>query len=394
MSPSTLFAFAIHQLSAVALLGITGGVYLLVRGLLLLGRRQRLVNYSTTKVCEALSGMVEVAGNAAGPYTICAPITGEPCFLYQTIAWQRSRSRKNAEWEKIAEECQSALFFLRDNTGQILVDAKDAELDLVEDFRADLDLSVPLDTLAVEVSAFLARHVGMARSQTSTRAGDQELLIRIEERTIKPNDVVFVVGTVTEDSAIARKQCAAAQPGVPITAGFAVMGRDPGSPDLAVAQGFMGGSEVHDLRAARGPSLEQPESAPEIVWLSDTTRPANAAEMTQQGRIAAALTKAGIRQSETWEAAGISSQEAENQPTPQISRFLVGGISHGKAESGQGLAPLVLRKCESNPTLLVSWQSRREAIRSLRRKTLALVCGGGGLILASVYVLLSHLGKL
>jgi len=70
-------------LSAVA---IAGGLYFFFFGFRLLARKRLLLTTPTSKIRSAALGLVEVNGLAAGPYTMSAPITGKPCFLYHTTA--------------------------------------------------------------------------------------------------------------------------------------------------------------------------------------------------------------------------------------------------------------------------------------------------------------------
>ena len=83
-------------------------------------------------------GMVELNGQAAGPYTVVAPITDRPCYYYRTFVWEWKRQgRKNNAWVKVASECMHVPFFLDDNTGKVMVDPRGAELDLHRDFQQE-----------------------------------------------------------------------------------------------------------------------------------------------------------------------------------------------------------------------------------------------------------------
>jgi hypothetical protein len=100
----------------------------------LLARKRLLINTPTSKIRSASVGLVEVSGVATGPYTIPAPITGNPCYLYQTIVWRQREESKSQEWKTVAEETLHVPFFLEDGTGKLLVSPGGAELDLHRDF--------------------------------------------------------------------------------------------------------------------------------------------------------------------------------------------------------------------------------------------------------------------
>src|SRR5260370_7452374 len=125
-----------------------------------------------------------------------APVTGKPCFLYHTTVWQQ-REGKNVEWDKIADETLHLPFFIDDSTGQLLVEPLGADLDLHRDFREEYspsffssNFSNP-DDVPPRVSVFLSRH-GIVPARR----------VRIEERSIKPEDALFIAGTLTENPGV------------------------------------------------------------------------------------------------------------------------------------------------------------------------------------------------
>ena len=335
----------ISELPIFALVGVAGGLYLFIVGFRLLARKHLIADTPTSRISSASVGLVEVSGRVNAPYTIPAAITGNACLLCRTIAWQQSARRRN-EWDKVAEENQHVPFFLDDGTGQMLVDAQGAELDLERDYRGEFDASpFAFTELPDQVSSFLARN-GVSPSRR----------VRIEEWTIKPNEDLFVVGTLAEN--IGAEQRSA---------------------------------------AARSSDEAKSESTPEIIRLSPEVTPVTAADMSLQGKIAAALTRAGIQKPEAWAAAGISTETAI-QPERQISQIRVNGQIRRETPGSSGnfniASPVVLRKGENNLTFLISWQSRQDVIHSLSWKSMIMIFGGGGLMLMATYVLLLQAGML
>lgn len=183
--------FAINQLTMLAGVGFAGGLYFFIRGFRLLARKRLLVNTSTSKIRSASLGLVEVSGLATGPYTVPAPITGNPCFLYQVTAWRQREDGKTHEWKKVAEETLHVPFFLDDSTGKLLVNPNGAELDLHRDFCQKYDQTW-FSRVPDRAITFLARH-GI------TLDGDH---FRIEEWTVQPQNPLFIVGTLAENSGV------------------------------------------------------------------------------------------------------------------------------------------------------------------------------------------------
>jgi len=346
-------------LSAVAILG---GLYLFFRGFPLLARKRLLLNTPTSKIRSASLGLVEVSGMATGPYTLPAPISGVRCFLYHTTAWLQSDDGKTHEWKKVAEETFHVPFFLNDGTGQLLVDPRDAELDLHCDFRQTYSDTVFSPHAPPQVSGFLARH---GATETSK--------VRIEERCIKPNDTLFVVGTMAEN------------PGI-----------DVGPFPLPVERNNLVLSNV----------VPQPHLAvtppPEVIRLSEPGNSSVPVDMTQQSKIAAALTKAGITSAAVWTAAGVSYRGVTVADSTLVGQVYVNGDDkNGDKNKDQPAIlhdqpafdltpPVVLMKGENDPAFLISWSSQYDLVRSLGWKSTAMIWCGAALTLLGIYVLLAH----
>ena len=279
---SSLFT-PLNQITILSTLALAGGLYFFFLGFRLLARKRLLLATPTSKIRSAAIGLVEVNGTAAGPYTLPAPLTGKPCFLYHTTAWQQHEGR-DKEWEKVAEETLHVPFFVDDATGKLLIEPLGADLDLHRDFKEEYsasllssNLSSNIDELPPRVSSFLLRH-GM----TPTRH------LRVEEHTIKPDDALFVAGTLTEN------------PGVQVRAA---------GPGKASHQNTDGQSSTSQT------------IAPKVIRLSSGPAPLSTREMSQQAKIAAALTRAGITRPEAWSAAGVPYQSVLTQENTFLSNF-------------------------------------------------------------------------
>ena len=363
---------SINLLTILSSIAIAGGMYFFFLGFQLLARKRLLLATPTSKIRSAALGLVEVNGMAAGPYTMSAPITGKPCFLYRTAAWQQ-REGKKQEWEKVADETLHLPFFIDDSTGQVLVEPLGADLDLHRDFREEYAVSFfssNLDDVPPRVSVFLARH-GIVPDRR----------LRIEERSIKPEDALFIAGTLTEN------------PGVQVRP-FSTRG------DLR--------SDVRNRDAGNSApnhfSIQLP--APQIVRLSSGAAPASTQEMSQQAKIAAALTRAGIARPEAWSAAGVPYQTVvveENAPPapvsaydegrPPESRLLEARLHEDQAKpSGFNLTPpVVLMKGANDPTFVISFRSQKEFVSALAWKSAAMVWGGAAITLLGLYTLLAQM---
>ena len=174
-------------------LGFCAGIGLFFYGFRLLQRRRLILDTPFSKIRSASMGMVEVSGQAVGPYTMVAPITARPCYYYRTVVWEWKQSGKNKTWVKIAGECMHLPFFVDDNTGRLLVDPRGADLDLHCDFKEEFcdSFFTTKDAAPANVHSFLSRH-GIVTSNK----------IKVEEYCIKPKNSLFLLGTLGENPGI------------------------------------------------------------------------------------------------------------------------------------------------------------------------------------------------
>ncbi|HMD16515.1 MAG TPA: GIDE domain-containing protein [Terriglobales bacterium] len=372
------FFIPINQLTILSSVAIAGGLYFFVLGFQLLARKRLLLATPTSKVRSAALGLVEVNGIAAGPHTMPAPITGKPCFLYHTTAWQQ-RADKKQEWEKVADETLHLPFFIDDGTGQLLIEPLGADLDLRRDFREEYASSFFSSTffsneanVPPRISVFLSRHgVVLARR------------LRIEERLIKPEDALFIAGTLTEN------------PGVEVR---------PFSPRDVRMEARMDDSRTDKPHYSAADNSAEQLPAPQVIKLQSGAAPSTTQEMSQQAKIAAALTRAGITRPEAWSAAGVPYQSVavdENAPPAPVSAHDERRLSevhprpNGNDQpqpSAFNLTPLVvLMKGANNPTFVISFRSQKEFVSALGWKSGAMVWGGAAITLLGLYMLLMQM---
>lgn len=376
MNCAALLVLPITELWLWATLGTFAGLFLFYRGFGALQRKHLILNTPTSKIRSASMGLVEISGLAIGPYAIQAPVTGKACYYYRTLAWELRKSGKNEEWKKVADESLHVPFYLDDGTGLLMVNPQGAETDLHRDFREEYSNSFfATEEMPQAVQAFLLRYGVSGEHKT-----------RIEEYCIKPKNALFVLGTVAENPGLE----AGPKP-VPTQAA-----------SLASLKVNLGGEKKIELamEPTAGtliPAIKlKTETEQEIINLSAVKQPLTAAEMTQQGKIAAALLKAGISSPAAWSAAGIDNPAAavalNGASQGSATSTLAAGASPAPAPEQFDLRPkVVLMKGENNPAFFISWRSQREVVRSLGWKAIAYIWGGPALTLLSVYILLLHL---
>lgn len=360
--------------------GFCAGIGLFVYGFKLLQRRRLILDTPFSKIRSAAMGMVEVSGQAVGPYTMIAPITARPCYYYRTLVWEYKQRGKNKEWVKAAGECMHVPFFVDDNTGRMLVDPRGADLDLHCDFEEQFcdSFFTVKESAPDNVRQFLGRHGIVTNNK-----------IKVQEYCIKPKNSLFILGTLGENSGVE----VGPQP---------VRDDDSISPGaLSFSFGSISMNSMFSVSMARGDvscdtseaawSTQHLEHAPQqLVRLSPESLPKSSAEMSQQQKIAAALLKAGISSPAAWAAAGVSAAGPTNAVMQSTADLAAAGGNGDQAEKGafDSHPPVVLRKGSNNKTFLISWRSQQEVARSLGWKCALMIWGGPALALLSLYFFL------
>ncbi len=371
--------------------GICGGIFLFVKGFRLLQRRRLILDTPFSKIRSASMGMVEISGQAVGPYTMVAPITGRACYYYRTLVWEWRQEGKNKQWVKIAGESMLVPFFVDDNTGRVLVDPRGADLDLHRDFEQEFcDSFFTIKNPAPpNVHSFLSRH-GIFTSNK----------IKVEECCIKPKNSLFILGTLGDNPGIevgpqpiedVESLDSFSKPRLSLslnTFGLSLSGAREMLQTSFLAPRLASPSMARNMAGDISRSISRNH---EVIRLSPPSGPAKGADMTQQQKVAAALLKAGVASPTAWAAAGVSAAGGV-QVLPDPAAPGSDGASAGAAAAAQTSTfdlrpPVALMQGTNNKTFLISWRSQQEVARSLGWKCTLMIWGGPILALLSLYFL-------
>jgi hypothetical protein len=356
MPQPAIFLVSNQGLLLWAALGSLAGVYWFSKGFSLLQRKRLILNTPASKIRSASMGLVEISGQATGPYVVTSPLQGRECYYYRSVGWELRERGKNREWVKLGEETLHVPFYLDDGTDKLLVDPRAAEMDLHCDLQEQYRASIFFEAAQISsrVRDFVVRH-----------GADLSRQIKVEEYCIKPKNFLFVLGTLSQN------------PG--IDAGIMP----------AWAERFDSPGKIE--------ASEEPPRIKQIIRLSPPQGSVPLSAMTQQQKVAAALMKAGISSPAAWSAAGVSPLEAR-KPTQPANLVTTMAENEGKcASEREGFdlhPPVVLMKGTNQPAFYISWRSQREVVASLGWKSALMIWGGPILTLVCVYVLLAHFGRL
>jgi hypothetical protein len=278
-------------------------------------------------------------------------------------------------------------FFLDDNTARVLIDPRGAELDLHRDFHQEFcDSFFSMKQEAPpNVHLFLSRHGIVTQNK-----------IRVEEFCIKPKNALFVLGTLgnnpgieltsqaiqnDEHHTLASGNNLVLNPLRAVLDGsigsLAGLGGADASPDDSAMPEPVTARSVAPITVA---ASTVDAATTRVINLSPDSGPKKIEDMTQQQKIAAALSKAGITNPAAWSVAGVMPAV----PTESIH-------SSNGTVSTDGFdprPPVVLMRGKNNSSFLISWRSQRDLARSLGWKCALMIWGGPALALAALYGLL------
>jgi hypothetical protein len=372
VNPSLLHFLGANHLALGACSAAVFGLYIFLCGVRLFARRPALHQASEVTVAAAAPGPAAISGTAVGSRSLAAPITGRECYLYRTSIWQQDSPGKN-EWKNVVEETGHRSFLIKDDTGVLPVEPLGARFDLRNTFTGEFVVtpssSHPAGIPGV-VAAFLSRH-GITPDRP----------VRIVECCLEPESPVFIAGTLQENSGI---RDTSSDSNVRVT-------RDVASTPHA------GHKHASEPRPATNSTPASPAPRPEVIRLSSGTAPTSTAKMTQQQKIAAALTRAGLARNDIWTSPEHSAPSVACDSVMVSERLQSGAhpalpsspvAEHG-AKSAAGPVPtsgLLMVKGEDDAPFLISNLTRRDFPITLDWKSIALVVTGTSLTIAGIFI--------
>jgi hypothetical protein len=182
-----------------------GGIFLFGFGLLLIyGAVQRYLlsqkirNTPTSKVRSAAVGLVELFGTATCQPAMESPVSKAKCAYWRVTGEYYYQSRKSSGWRQFYSKNSGVPFHLVDDTGRMLVNPKEGEIDIPKDFQSTGHLSeggifgmFKAQLLDKKVLDFLATDEA-AKSAFNQHSGRN---LRLTEYFIAEGDPLYALGT-------------------------------------------------------------------------------------------------------------------------------------------------------------------------------------------------------
>ena len=160
-----------------SLVGFGGGIYTFFKGFRQFREYRVVADTPVMHIRGIPMGLVQIRGQALGEQTLSSPLSHTPCYLFKVVIeeWHYD-SEGGGEWKHRATDVRSTKFYLQDASGNVLIDAAGAELDLPQ-------------TLSRKVGSGAAggasRLKGGVAPASAKGANDTEILKYIEEVRVR-----------------------------------------------------------------------------------------------------------------------------------------------------------------------------------------------------------------
>jgi len=170
------------------------GIVLLILALIPFKRKRLIENVPTSKIRSIAMGLVEIYGEVVpeGGNILKSPFSQNDCVYYKYRIDELRQSGKNSHWVTIKKGLDYRNFYLKDETGMVLVDPHDANIDIPADnvFNSSLGKDPPYEVkqfLNNENIDFEGRLFGINKT------------MRFYEHFIGLKDKLYIMGTAADN---------------------------------------------------------------------------------------------------------------------------------------------------------------------------------------------------
>jgi len=385
-----------------ALIGFIIGIALFVRGFRVLQRKRLILDTPTAHVRSAAIGLVELNGLAIGPHTITSPITLRPSFYYRTALWHEVGSGKNKRWELAVDERFHVPFYLKDETGMVLVNPQGAEMDIHCDFSGTYHHSMfSGDQVPPRVAEFAGRN-GVSLTHP----------LKVEEYCLKPRNALYVLGTLATNPGLVP--CPTPVPTLQPSADISRFNMGGGRAGLAASLLSLANLKINvsvnrsmptfapaapvpltelDRKMAARRAAQPPPPAHPAKISHDPADPrarSAAAALAAVDPVAAAAvaTVSGTSLPQVFAPGAVAAQTAKDVPQPAPGSGRAAGAAPEDAFPEN--CPTVLCKGSNNPTFYISWRSQKEIVSDLSKRSALFIFGGPVLSALCLWYLLAY----
>jgi hypothetical protein len=183
------------------MMGFGSGLYWFFDGFRAYREYRVLADMPESRIRSLAMGLVEIHGTASGDETLTSPLSHTPCFLYKVEIERWETDHGRGRWSHYWTDIRAVKFYVSDTTGQVLVDPRGAEHDLMRRGVREIGYTSGVWGL------LRARH---PHPKTGFEATDQELTEYVANLgtdpslpvDLGPEDLAKLTGVGTEGSTL------------------------------------------------------------------------------------------------------------------------------------------------------------------------------------------------
>ncbi|MDD5418175.1 MAG: GIDE domain-containing protein [Candidatus Nanoarchaeia archaeon] len=175
-----------------SIFAVVGGIVLLIFGFITFNNKRLIENIPTSKIRSIAMGLVEIFGSIAKAHEkyLTSPFTDKKCVYYSYSIEEERKSEKSTYWVTIKRGKDSALFYLRDDTGEVLVNPEGAVVDVPYSFnRTGTSIRMPKEVINFMESNRVNYRgfIGLGKR------------MRFKEYIVEPNQKLYIMGTADDN---------------------------------------------------------------------------------------------------------------------------------------------------------------------------------------------------
>ncbi len=175
-----------------AVIGLLAGVWLFIQGFIWLRQKRMIENIPTSKIRSLAMGLVEIKAKAFKPLKqfLISPFQGKKCLWYKYTIEEYHKTEDSDYWKTIKMGEERIPFYVKDNTGTVLVDPKGARIELPIDYehRSGFRREAPK-----RIATFCQKQ------NVKTKGWFFNKTLRYREYILQPNDQLYIIGTAGDN---------------------------------------------------------------------------------------------------------------------------------------------------------------------------------------------------
>ncbi|HJX05284.1 MAG TPA: GIDE domain-containing protein [Candidatus Nanoarchaeia archaeon] len=178
-------------------------------GFSLLKKKRIIQNTPTSKIRSLAMGKVEVNGEVvpAKEELLKSPLSGKDCVYYHYTIEKQVKRGKISSWELLARGGNKTDFYIKDDTGKVLINPSGADIQLKESFSFDCSFFDCFRRTPLAVKQLFVKHNLTSYDNFFGKFNG----LRVLEYVIEPKARLYIMGTAEDNPSVEE---ATAQDGI------------------------------------------------------------------------------------------------------------------------------------------------------------------------------------